>query len=61
MYFILILLLKPDSNFLSSTFHDTEKTYIQVDFRYCVRGLPFLSLLNNEWGGSYKQISTSET
>lgn len=61
MYFILILLLKPDSNFLSSAFHDTEKTYIQVDFRYCVRGLPFLSLLNDEWGGSYKQISTSET
>lgn len=48
MYFILILFLKPDSNILSSAFYDTEKTYIQVDFRYCVRGLPFLSLLNDE-------------
>lgn len=48
MYFILILFSKADSKVLSPAFYDTKKTYIQVDFRYCVRGLPFLSLLNDE-------------
>lgn len=48
MYFILILFSKPDSKVLSPAFYDTKKTYIQVDFRYCVRGFPFLSLLNDK-------------
>lgn len=48
MYFILILFLRPDSKVLSPAFYDTKKTYIQVDFSYYVRGLPFLSLLNDE-------------